>query len=413
MRRVGSQELTLSVWVSQQRRLLSFFLVLTASMFCYAATVGAKGEYEIINTGLNAGGCWYDNTRFVTLQGHQDLNNQSFVVEGLFYLDVNNPHELKTISLSPLEQTAVSRIYRIRCVNKTILFSTGNRVYSVRIGEEPELIAERLEGNIFPEYVNYEAKYVIGSRAKLGESDTGVSPSRDSALKDCRFKYLKAGFQLRCGHFPLRGLPSLLPQFVFGEYYWSETLRVKGADGKEARIPNPEPPLKLADGTELKHGYLLRDLETRVVQQIKLEQPPYQIYRLHLKVDPQGEYVYANCSKAGDHGDRHYDEGGRVCRFKLDGKNSDWEEAFSVQQSPKDSFGLQDLDVNAQGDVVVIHRGHRPQSIWKYTASSRKVEFVTRAPRDLGVPLVSPDGHWVSFILRGGFYLAHIKGARP
>jgi Tol biopolymer transport system component len=75
---------------------------------------------------------------------------------------------------------------------------------------------------------------------------------------------------------------------------------------------------------------------------------------------------------------------------------------------------LQDLDINAHGDVVVIDRGHRlTQSLWKYTANLRKVEFVTRAPRDLRVPLLSPDGRWISFILRNELHFAHLKGARP
>lgn len=271
----------------KMRTVVIMLLLLSVSLLSRAEAKSGS-DYTIINTGIKAGGCWYDDTRFIILQGHQDLSSQSFVVEGLFYLNVNNPHELKVISLSPLEQTAVSRIYRIKCVNKGVLFSTGTKVYSVRIGEAPELIAEKLDGSIFPDYVNYEAKYVLWPRAKLDGNDTGVSPSPDSALKDCRFKYLNAGFQLQCGSFHLKGLPSLLPQFVFGEYYWSEIIRVKGASGQETRIPNPEPPLKLADGTELKHGYLLRDLETRVIQQIKLEQPPYQIYRIPMKLDPQG-----------------------------------------------------------------------------------------------------------------------------
>lgn len=401
----------------KMRTVVIMLLLLSVSLLSRAEAKSGS-DYTIINTGIKAGGCWYDDTRFIILQGHQDLSSQSFVVEGLFYLNVNNPHELKVISLSPLEQTAVSRIYRIKCVNKGVLFSTGTKVYSVRIGEAPELIAEKLDGSIFPDYVNYEAKYVLWPRAKLDGNDTGVSPSPDSALKDCRFKYLNAGFQLQCGSFHLKGLPSLLPQFVFGEYYWSEIIRVKGASGQETRIPNPEPPLKLADGTELKHGYLLRDLETRVIQQIKLEQPPYQIYRIPMKLDPQGEYLYANCSKAGDHGEKHYDAGGRVCRYKLDGNKRVWEEVFAVQQSPKELFSLQDLDVNGQGDVAVIHRGRDPQSLWKYTASSLKVEFVTRAPFAvvpplLGAPLLSPDGRWISFSLRSELHLAHHKGVRP
>lgn len=389
-------------------------LILAASIACYAATTDASSDYEIINTGIKGSGCWYDDTRFVLLKGHSESSSQRFVVEGMFYLDVNKPLELKPVDLTPLKPTARQNIYRMRCLNQTILFSAENQSYSLRIGNPPELIAERLNKSIYPEYINYEARYVMSPRAKSGRDDTGVSPTQDAALKDCQFSYVKPGYTLHCWHTQLRGLPSLLPRFVFGESYWSDTIRIKGTDGQEKRIPNPEPPTKLPDGSELKQGYVLYDLENHVLLQIKLEQPPYQIYHRHLmKIDPQGEHLYATCSRAGDHGDKHYTEGGRVCRYRLDGNNYEWEEVFAVQQSPKEPFGLQDLDVNGQGDVVVIHRGRRPQSIWKYTASSRKVEFVTMAPFDLGMPQISPNRRWVSFILRDELHLAHAKGERP
>ncbi len=396
-----------------QRRVAMFLLALTGSLLCSGLTAHAKSDYDIINTGIKGGGCWYDDTRFVLLKGHSEASSQTFVVEGMFYLDVSKPRELKSVDLTPLKPSVWQKIYRMRCLKQTILFSAENRSYSLRLGNPPELIAERLNKSIYPEYINYDARYVLSPRARSGTGDTGVSPSQDAALKDCQFSYVKPGYTLHCWYTQLRGLPSLLPRFVFGESYWSDTIRIKGTDGQEKRIANPEPPIKLPDGSELKHGYVLYDLENRVLQQIELEQPPYQIYRIPLKVSPQGEYLYANCSKAGDHGEKHYDAGGRVCRYKLDGSNRLWEEVFAVQQSPKDRFSLQDLDVNGQGDVVVIHRGHVPQSIWKYTARSRKVDFVTRNPFDLGGPLISPNGQWVSFNLRGELHFAQHKGVRP
>jgi hypothetical protein len=405
----------LGIVLPLQQHLGIRLFVLASILFCTGLTAEAKSDYDIINTGIKGSGCWYDDTRFVLLKGHSESSSQVFVIEGMFYLDVNKPLELKPVDLTPLKSKVWQKIYRIRCLDQTILFSTENQSYSLHIGDPPELIAERLGKSIYPEYINYEARYVLSPRAKAGRDDSGVSPSQDAALKDCQFSYVKPGYTLHCWYMQLRGLPRLLPQFVFGESYWSDTIRIKGADGQEKRIPNPEPPIKLPDGSELKHGYVLYDLEKRVLQQIKLEQPPYQIYHRHLmKVDPQGKYQYATCSRAGDHGDKHYTEGGRVCRYKLDGNNRAWEEVFAVQQSPKDPFGLQDLDVNGQGDVVVIDRGHRlNQSMWKYTARSQKVEFVTRAPLDLEVPSVSPDGRWVSFILRGELHLACAKGDKP
>lgn len=416
MRRVGSQEPTLSVGVNQQRRLLSFFLVLAASMFCYAATAEAKGEYEIINTGIKGGGCWYDDNHFIVVKGHQPASGQEFEVEGLYYLDPAKPKDLTRIDLSPIEPSLQKRIRTVSCQEQTIVFYLRSdesglvQLYGLKIGSQPELIAEMRDGG-----VNLHGRYVISKfrRASAVEEEGLQGIGIYEAHPDCGVKYVKSGLKTLCldtwmesgwGGFNYRVV----------EYKWYETILVRDKNGQERRIPNPETPLKLTDGTELKHGYLLRDLENRVFQQIKLEQPPYQIYRIPLKLDPQGEHVYANCSKAGDHGDKHYTEGGRVCRFKLDGNNRVWEEVFAVQQSPKDPFGLQDLDINAHGDVVVIDRGHRlTQSLWKYTANLRKVEFVTRAPRDLRVPLLSPDGRWISFILRNELHFAHLKGARP
>jgi hypothetical protein len=402
------------IGLNQHRYAAIFLLVIVGNLLCSELAAEAKSDYEIINTGIKGNGCWYDDNHFVLLKGHSESSNQPFVVEGMFYIDVNKPLELKSIDLTSLQPAVWQKIYRMRCINQTVLFSAENQSYSLRIGNPPELIAKRLNKSIYPEYINYEAQYILSPRAKSGRDDTGVSPSQDAALKDCQFSYVKPGYTLHCWSTQLRGLPSLLPKFVFGESYWSDTIRIKGADGREKRIPNPLPPIKLPDGSELKHGYVLYDLENRALQQIKLEQSPYQVYRAHLRVDPHGEYLYATCSKAGDHSDKRLTVGGRVCRFKLDAKNGGWEEVFVVQQSPNDPFSLQDLDVNVQGDVVVIDRGHRlNQSMWKYTARSRKVEFVTKAPLDLGVPSVSPDGRWVSFILRDGLYLAHGKGERP
>lgn len=385
-----------------------------------SGTEAQSSEYTIINTGIKGGGCWYDDSHFVIVKGHQPAPGQEFEVEGLYYLDPAKPKDLRRIDLSPLEPSLQKQIRDVTCQDQTILFyvtSPGrkqNQLYLLKIGQPPILFAEKIEGFVVPRAVNVKSRYVLGFTSALQTRGLESSTTPEQAKEDCLFAYLHAEYRVVClRHDRGRKLTWLANNVFLSQYIWDETIRVN-KDGAYEWIPNPELPVRLADGTELKYGYLLRDFENRVVQQIKMEQPPYQIYRIPLKLDPQGEHLYANCSKAGDHGDKHYTEGGRVCRFKLDGKNRMWEEVFAVQQSPKDPYGLQDLDVNAQGDVVVIDRGHSlNQSIWKYTASSRKVESVTRAALDLGVPLISPDGRWVSFILRGEFYLAHHKGDRP
>lgn len=161
----------------------------------------------------------------------------------------------------------------------------------------------------------------------------------------------------------------------------------------------------------MKHGYLLRDFENRIVQRIKSEQAPYQVYRGTFQLHPNGQYLYAVCSKNGDHGTRHLTAGGRICRFLLDGKNQFWEEVMNVQQSPADPFSLHDLNVNELGDVAVVERGHRETSLWKYSASAKNVSRVAQVPgvHDFGAARISLDGKWVSFLDQSLLFLANTK----
>jgi hypothetical protein len=334
-------------------------------------------------------------------------------MEGLYYLDPNKPKDLRRIDLSPIDPGQQKNIYNVTCQEQIVVFSvqgdksTTQQIYGLKLVAQPELLAEVRAGS-----VNIGGRYVIGKYRRAGPIEdqgfrgTGIY----EAYPDCGINYVKAGFRTLCVDTWMEsGYGGYKYRLV--EYKWYETIMVKDRQGQEKRIPNPEPPLRLVDGTELKHGYLLRDLENRVVQQVKLEQPPYQIYRPLFKIDPKGQYAYASCSKAGDHGDKYLTVGGRVCRFKLDGTNHAWEEVFTVQQSSKDPFSLQYIDVNERGDVVVIDLGHRlNQSLWKYTAMSHTLELVTRAPLDLGGSLVSPDGQWISFLLRNELYFARRKG---
>ncbi len=406
MRYMRLQDLTLKwLWTPA-----CLFAALTVGVLSPAASTEAKSGYEIINTGIKGGGCWYDDSHFIVVKGQHSPLGKEFEVEGLYYLDPAKHQELKKIDLSPSEPAIQRQIKEVTCQDKTILYYVmapdrkTSRLYKVKIGGQPELIADMRWAR--PSAISLEGQYLLGNKLTV---DEGVWEEHS----DCDVRFVIPALKVLC--WPRSTIGQwITPYFVVNEYLWRETILVRSTDGKTKRVPNPEPPLKLADGSELKHGYLLRDLENHVLQQVKLEQPPYQIYRIFLKVNPQGEYLYANCSKAGDHGEKRLTVGGQVCRYKLDGNNHAWEEVFAVQQSPKDPFGLQDLDVNERGDVVVIDRGHvLNHSLWKYTASSRKVEFVTRAPRDLGAPLVSPNGHWISFILRGELHLAHSKGEKP
>lgn len=395
------------------RRLASVILVLAASPFYHAATVEAKGEYEIINTGIKGGGCWYDDSHFIVVKGQQPAPGQEFEVEGLYYLDPNQPKDLKRIDLSPLEPILQRHIRDVTCEGDTILFNVmaphrkTSRLYGVKIGQQPELIADLRWAK--PSAVSLKGQYVVGNKLTV---DKGVWEEQS----DCDVRFVKPGFSVLCWPRDTIG-QWVTPQFVINEYLWREFILVKTPDGKRERVRNPAPPLKLADETELKQGYLLRDLENRDVQVIPTKQEPFQILAVSFKSAPSGRYLYSVCYKVGDHGDRFYTQGGRICRYLLDGSNRSWEEVVSVQASPNDPFGLHQLDVNAQGDVVMIERGHRLlATLWMYHAQNRTVEKIlqVRFPDELGGPRVSPDGHWVIVSQQGGqLVLIEWKGVRP
>ena len=63
----------------------------------------AQSNYEIINTGIKGGGCWYDDTHFIVIKGQQSAPGQEFEAEGLYYLDPSKPKDLRRIDLSPIE----------------------------------------------------------------------------------------------------------------------------------------------------------------------------------------------------------------------------------------------------------------------------------------------------------------------
>jgi hypothetical protein len=393
-------------------RFACFPLALFASVFLHVVSTEAKNDYEIINTGIKGGGCWYDDSHFIVVKGHQPAPGQEFEVEGLYYLDPNKPKDLRRIDLSPIGPAMQRQIRDVSCQNETILFSImapdrkTSRLYSVKIGDQPELMADMRWAR--PSAISLKGQYVLGNKLTV---DKGVWEEHS----DCDVRHMKPGLKALCWPRDTIG-QWVTRQFVVTEYLWRETILVRGADGKRERIQNPKRPLKLANGTELKQGYVLRDLENRIVQEIPTNQGLYQLINVSFKLDSRGKYLYAVCFKAGDHGERHFTVGGRICRFLLDGTNHDWEEVVSVQQSPRDPFSLHDLDVNAQGDVVMIERGHRPAiSLWKYTAQSQRVEKLTHvvSPEDLGPLLLSPNGQWVSVKRNSQLVLIESKGAKP
>lgn len=387
------------------------------------ASAEAKSEYEVIHTGIQGGGCWLDDTHFVIVRGQQPAPGQDFEVEGLYYLDPAKPKELRKIDLAPIAPSFQMHIRDVTCQAQTVLFHVltpdkkRNKLYSLKIGQPPALLAEKQEGFVVPQAFSITNRFVLSFSSILRGRDLQSSALSDQTKNDCGFVYLQPGYHVAClPHDRGAKRTRLLNNAFLVEYLWDEIIRVN-KDGGYQWVTNPEPPLRLPDGTEVRQGYLVRDLNNRIIQQISTQQGLYQLVHVTFKPDSSGHYLYSVCFKAGDHGDRHFSVGGRICRIHLDNLSKQtWDEVVSVQKSPTDPFSLHDLDVNAQGDVVMIERGHRPSiSLWKYTAESASVEKLLHviSPEDIRAPQLSPNGRWVTVMRQSQLVLVERKGVMP
>ena len=52
-----------------------------ALFWLWIGTAQAGSDYAIIKTGIKGGGCWYDDSHFIVVQGRQPAPGQEFEVE--------------------------------------------------------------------------------------------------------------------------------------------------------------------------------------------------------------------------------------------------------------------------------------------------------------------------------------------
>lgn len=394
-----------------RRRVVMFLLVLVGNLPCFGLTAQAKSDYEVINTGIKGGGCWYDDSHFIVVQGQQLAPGQEFEVEGLYYLDPNRPKDLKRIDLSPLEPSQQRQIRDVTCQEETILFDVmapdrkTTRLYSLKIGKQPELLADLRWAK--PAGISLKGQYVVGNKLTV---DKGVWEEHP----DCDVRSIKPGLRVLC--WPRRTIGQwLTPQFVLSEYIWDSTVRARSHDGVYKWVPNPEPPLKLPDGTELKQGYLLRDLENRIVQEIPTKQGLYKVDAISFKPNPGGTYFYARCSKEGDY-DPPKTFFGRICRLKLASIKREWEETFNTQKAPNELASLYAMDLNDEGDVVVVRRANwASPTLWKYSEYPANVTQLPVPPlsQEVGAVHLAPDGRTISYVDKERLIFVRSQGEKP
>lgn len=396
------------------------FSVLAGSVLCSVLPVEAKSDYEIINTGIKGGGCWYDDSHFIVVKGHQPAPGQEFEVEGLYYLDPNQPKDLKRIDLAPLEPSLQRHVRDVTCQDQSILFhiltadKKRNSIYSMKIGQAPTVLVEKTEGFVLPQAVSVRNQFVLGFAKTIPGGEAEHSSSAEAAVKDCHFTNLLNGYRVFCLRHD-RGTKRtwLVNNGYVAQYIWDETIRVN-EDGHYKWVPNPDPPLKLSDGTELKQGYLLRDFGSQVLQEISIRQGVYRIDAISFKLNPSGNYLYARCSREGDYNPRKTFFG-RICRFPTAGATKQWEEVFTVQKEPNERASLYDLDVNDAGDVVVLHHAYRSSPVlWKYSEGDRSVVElrIPRLDQGVGAVRLAPNSRTISYVEKGYLTFVRMRGGK-
>ncbi|MGN2393207.1 hypothetical protein [Pelomicrobium sp. G1] len=363
--------------------------------------IGAgERDYTVINTGIQGSGCWYDNERFVVLQGRQAPGTPRFEAQGIFYFDATKPNSLTRIDLSPLPSELQSTIVRIDCGEKTILFNVSGsipsdpsvtRLYALRLGEAPELIAE-MRGLYPPsKAVSLRGRYVVGNSRKMSR---GIFEGHD----DCSPFYLKQDFRALCWNTYGRNLWPL-SKFVLAEYRWEETIQVKGEDDQPKTIKNPEAPLLGRDGKPLRYALVLYDLEHQVLTNLT-DDPGYAGFGAGvgaLAITPDESYAYGVCVKKPIAHGRGWDS---VCRYRLDGKRNQVEEVFTIDPDKKFKVVvIHRVAVDSRGNVYVAVTGAKPiDGVLRFHSETQKIERLTVLPRSGESRLgVSPDGRWLAF----------------
>ncbi|MBA2486437.1 MAG: hypothetical protein H0V35_10135 [Nitrospira sp.] len=211
------------------KRVCLSLVLMAVSCWC-AGLAEAKSEYEVTHTGIQGGGCWLDNNHFVIEKRVLRQGSQGTYLEGLYFVDPDRPRDLRPISLAPLESDVRKQVWSVSCQEGHIIFLTpgtkqgSSRLYRLTIAGQPDLLVEMRAPR-----VSLSGQYVLGNSHKA-VMDDGPLQGMFEGNDDCFLSYAKPGFRALCWDWWLV-IPQPLPQFVFSEYRWEETIKIKDSTG--------------------------------------------------------------------------------------------------------------------------------------------------------------------------------------
>ena len=243
--------------------------------------------------------------------------------------------------------------------------------------------------------VHLKAKYILAQKPKVKTSDGYKTVEECATYHHPDYKLLCIDTDAGSDRF------FALERFIVAPYRWTDVAVVRGADRLPQPTKNQRPPTLDRSGRIIHYAIELRDLDFNLIARLTDDQV-FKIDALQLIVSPNENFAYVPCAKRTESAPEGVSDYYGVCRYKLDGKQNQWQRVFDFG-NPKEIRGhIEQIDVTESGDIYFVLAGARPpdSGIWKFGADLGKPTRITNSINSTGdkAPKVSRDGKQVIFI---------------
>ena len=397
--------------------LVAFALTVTTMFGCNVSSTDKSG-WTVVSTGLEANDRWTyswcddDHIALVTTASNGSQRQVMLV-------------DLRTLQQTPIEMTDANGL-KLRpqsptCIDGNVFaVRTENGPNETRVGSDAEphyLYGGKIGGNaqrlvaakFRPLGVNFKTRYVVAQMPKIETTD-GYRTDEDCA------SYHHPDFRLICWDTdtPL-GTFFMLDHFIVAPYEWADSVAIAKDGEKPSILRNQRPPLLDKDGKIVHVRIELWDIDKKLLANLT-DNNVFAIDRNNLIVTQDQRYLYAPCKKTG--ASRFDGDNWSACRYLLDGKENQWEEAFFFALAEKERASVWDLSICPNGDLYFVLSGARTKGvrgIWQYAPRAKTFTQITHVKGDNESDKAikcSPDGRNIAFIRPEGgptLFLAKVK----
>ncbi|MBC3909592.1 TolB-like translocation protein [Undibacterium umbellatum] len=329
------------------------------------------------------------------------------------YLDLAHPDQAQPIEFSD-EQGKKPRFSVADCRDNKLLIaaeSTGkypgphyqDDLYLMPLGKPAQLLMVAKDSPATR--VSLSGKYLLASMPRTLDGNGYKLDPQCTRFASTEFKTL-------CWDVKDNDILAL-SRFVIQKYLWQDrvSVRVPGAGFKD--VPNTKPAMQAEAGKPaIENAILLKDLNNKLIARLD-DDPQFETYWMtSYTTNPDESMLYAACKRKGK--SAFTTDFDKVCRYRLDGAVHAWEEVFSFPLSDQIKKGIQEISIDAGGNVYFSMPGSsgKEGGIWKFdVAKSRVIQIVPgEANQSDGKPSISADGKTLVFEREGALHFAYQQG---